>query len=284
MQFIVLGYLALLFFAVALIPAAVGFILLFTSTRGVSRPWFGAWAGGVLGYIGYSAFVLCAGAGMASGYQDHRDVARGESVQIFLTVGFLVFLPCAATLGSLHGSIAGWCSAAKCLSPPAIPAHRGPPLPRQRTGGMIAIANINLVYGGVGMAAGFLVLMAAGPLTADTLKNLGGTQPGRFLLASSLIALFLTVSAIVAGIGILKIASWGRRWTLVYAIGAIVCAPLSWWVDTRAQALFPNPSPEGVMMWRSIFGCVYPTMLLFVANTKRWKVIFGPKAPTSPTS
>jgi len=147
---------------------------------------------------------------------------------------------------------------------------------KQRTGGMIAIAIINFLFGGGGILAALFGLVFASSLMTNPMMTLGGkgTQLGIVILATALLSLPSSGAAIVSGIGILKLASWGRTWTLVYAILGILTTLISLPLTAAIEKINTEASPSNPVL-TIIVGCVYPGILFWLINTRKWKERFS---------
>ena len=147
---------------------------------------------------------------------------------------------------------------------------------KKRTAGMTTIAILNFIFGGVGLLACLFGLVAANSFMPSPTLTLGtkGTQAGMLLLAISLLSLPSVGAAIVSGIGILKLAPWARTWTFVYAILGILGTFIGLVLTAEIQKLSPNPQASNPLL-TIIFGCIYPAILLYLINTRRWKETFS---------
>ena len=135
---------------------------------------------------------------------------------------------------------------------------------------MTVIAILNFIFGAVGLLACLFGLVAANSFLPN--------RAGILLLAISLLSLPTAGAAIVSGVGILKLAPWARMWTLVYAILGILGTFIGLALTAQIQKLAPNPEASNPLL-TIILGCVYPVILLYVINTRRWKETFS-NAPT----
>ena len=140
---------------------------------------------------------------------------------------------------------------------------------KKRTAGMTAVAIFNFVFGGVGLLACFFGLVAA--------NSFKGTHAGMLLLAISLLSLPSAGAAIVSGVGILKLARWARTWTFVYAILSILGTFIGLALTAEIQKLSPDPQASNPLL-TIVLGCIYPAILLYLINTRRWKETFSDAA------
>lgn len=141
----------------------------------------------------------------------------------------------------------------------------------KRTGGMTAVAIINFVFAGGGVLTGILGIVAA-----NHLLNSAKYIFGILYLSLAILNIPQAGAAIVAGVGILKLAPWGRTWTLVYAILSIVFTLLGWMLVSLMR-LEDNPDQFNTyyQVFLLIIWCCYPVILLYLINTKTWKVVFS---------
>ena len=137
---------------------------------------------------------------------------------------------------------------------------------KKRTVGMTIIAILNFIFGAVGLLACVFGLVAANSFMPN--------RAGMLLLAISLLSLPSAGAAFVSGIGILKLAPWARTWTLVYAILGILGTFMGLAVTAEIQKLSPDPQASNPLL-TIILGCVYPAILLYLVNTRRWKETFS---------
>lgn len=148
---------------------------------------------------------------------------------------------------------------------------------RQRSGGMTAIAVLNFIFGGGGILVALFGLIFANSMMSNPAMTLGakGSQIGMLMLAAALLSLPSAGAAIVSGIGILKLATWGRTWTLVYAILGIVATFLGLLLTTAINDLNPQAKQDVHPAISIVIGCIYPTILLYLINTRKWKAAFS---------
>jgi hypothetical protein len=85
---------------------------------------------------------------------------------------------------------------------------------------------------------------------------------GVMLMVFSLISLAISVLLIAGGVGILKMASWGRTVSLVYA-GIAVLTNVAQLVMTGFHSILCN-----------VIGLIYPIVLLVMLNQEDWKSAF----------
>src|ERR1700719_2108583 len=93
---------------------------------------------------------------------------------------------------------------------PKIPCRR-PTLERHRTGGIIVIAVLNIVVGGIEILAGLFALRGASEWRVALF-----VVPAA-LVAFALLVLAAGVVGTIAAIGMLRLRSWARGLSLVFA-------------------------------------------------------------------
>ena len=96
-----------------------------------------------------------------------------------------------------------------------------------RTGGMTAIAVLNIILGGIGILNGLFLLLGAFYLMSE-LSRLGVFHIPVARLAFSLLILATGVVGIIAGIGIFRLRPWARALSLVYGGLLILSSVLSY--------------------------------------------------------
>src|SRR5262249_38271017 len=96
-----------------------------------------------------------------------------------------------------------------------------------RTGGMTAIAVLNIVLGGMQILAGLFHLLGSFVLMFELLR-MGAFDIPIARVALSLLLLATGIVGIVAGSGIFRLRSWARTLSLVYAGLLILSCALSY--------------------------------------------------------
>ena len=97
---------------------------------------------------------------------------------------------------------------------------------RHRTGGMTAIAVLNVIFGGLGILAGLFNLLGVFVLLYEMLR-LGVFEIPTARVAFALLLLATGSVGLVAGIGMFVLRPWARALSLVYAgllIASAVCS------------------------------------------------------------
>jgi hypothetical protein len=97
---------------------------------------------------------------------------------------------------------------------------------RQRTGGMTAIAVLNIIFGGVEILNGLYLVLGASALMYE-LSRLDVFQIPVARLAYALLILATGIVGLIAGIGIFAPRPWGRALSLVYGLLLMFSAALS---------------------------------------------------------
>ncbi len=139
-------------------------------------------------------------------------------------------------------------------------------MPTQRTSGMTAIGILNIIFGSLWCIGSLLTVLGGGVLaiigsaaeaeTAGQAAAVGG--------AHALLGLFsLTIAALlfISGIGVLKVAPWGRNFSLAAATLAIV--------NSVGKAVLLSAFGVG-----TIIALVYPVILIALFVNPAWKAVF----------
>ena len=112
------------------------------------------------------------------------------------------------------------------LLPPEI-SPQGMSLEKHRTGGMTAIAVLNIILGSIGILNGLFLLLGVLYLMSELLR-LGAFSIPTARLAFSLLILATGVVGLIAGTGIFRLRPWARALSLVYAELLILSSVLSY--------------------------------------------------------
>lgn len=144
---------------------------------------------------------------------------------------------------------------------------------RTRTGGMTAIGILNIVFGAFGalgsllivlggglLAAGSAAMEASGDPAAAELSSLG-MMGGGFILLIGLVAGVFSILTIVSGIGVLKLAPWGRVLCIVCGIGMFALSGLG--------------IAGGDMGLGNLIGLVYGGLITVLCFTNTWRSAFS---------
>lgn len=99
---------------------------------------------------------------------------------------------------------------------------------RNRTGSMTAMGILNIVFGALGTLVFSLMMLGAGILTAagtSSTTEEGGmlAMGGGILMLIGVVGLAINVMLLASGIGVLKVAPWGRKLSIIYGgLGLVV--------------------------------------------------------------
>lgn len=97
---------------------------------------------------------------------------------------------------------------------------------RQRTGGMSAIAVLNIIFGGIGILNGLYLVLGAFALMSE-LSRLDVFAIPAARVAFALLILATGIVGIIAGIGIFTLRTWARALSLVYGLLLMVSSAIS---------------------------------------------------------
>jgi hypothetical protein len=163
---------------------------------------------------------------------------------------------------------------------------------RQRTGGMTAIAVLNIIFGGVGILNGLYLVLGAFALMLELLRlDVFAIPAAR--LAFALLILATGIVGLVAGIGIFALRPWARALSLVYGLLLIASSAISFFAVPIIASIgtydIGSLSADGLARL-IIFGVIYVgfpalyALLLYVVFYKlAWKTTFA-KGSASLTS
>jgi hypothetical protein len=157
---------------------------------------------------------------------------------------------------------------------------------RRRTGGMTAIAVLNIVFGGVGILNGLYLILGFLAFMYEGLR-LGIFNFPVARWAFSLLALATGIVGLVAGIGILMLRPWARALSLVYGgllivscVGSFVVVPI---IATIGTGLYDIRSIDAYGLARLIIFSViyivipvpYSPIIFLVFHKPAWKATFA---------
>ena len=155
---------------------------------------------------------------------------------------------------------------------------------RQRTGGMTAVAVLNIVFGSIGILNG-LFLIAGAFFLMHELSRLDVFQIPVARLAFALLALATGIVGLIAGIGILKLRSWARTLSLVYAGLLIALCVLSFFtvpiiasIGTYDLRAIDGSGLARLIVFAAIYlaiPVIYAPVLCIVCSTPTWKLAFA---------
>ena len=158
---------------------------------------------------------------------------------------------------------------------------------KHRTGGMTAIAVLNIVVGVIVILAGLFQLLFALTLTYELLR-LGAFELPAMRFLFSFLILAAGIVGLSAGIGMLSLRPSARDLSLAFAGLLIVSAVLSYFaipiIDSIGTYDLDSISAEGWV--RLIIFCVvyvvvpvsYALLLFIVFSTSWWKAAFSKDA------
>ncbi len=149
----------------------------------------------------------------------------------------------------------------------------------KRTGGMTTMGILNIVFGAFGTLGSLLIILGGGILAASSgaietgseiegMGEMAAAGGGLFILIGLVSAVF-SVMLIFAGIGVLKLAPWGRKLSMVCGGGFIFLNLIS---------LFGS----GFTL-STIIGIAYGGTLLVLCFTESWKKAFAPTSKADDT-
>lgn len=137
---------------------------------------------------------------------------------------------------------------------------------QQRTGGMIAVGILNIVFGSIGSLAALVTMIGGGALAAlgSAAGDEGGgaTTAGGALAVIGLVALAFSVMLVFAGIGVLMMRPWGRALSLA--------AAALWLISSLGQMFM-----LGDVGVSTLVGMVYPVVLVGLFMTAKWKSAYS---------
>ncbi len=129
----------------------------------------------------------------------------------------------------------------------------------QRSNGMKTIGVINIIVGAMFCLIGLLMAIVGGGFMPVSDANAAGT-PGIFVLLIGIATLAINVLLLTGGIGLLRVASWGRTFSLAHAApGVLVYA--AWMIGGGFDAFF-------------FAALVYAMVLIWLFYNTRWKTGF----------
>jgi len=140
-------------------------------------------------------------------------------------------------------------------------------------------AILNFVFGGLGLLYALFSIVVSMNLSITG----GSAQTSAILLVSAMLSIVVGTLAILSGIGLIKVASWGRGCTLAYGLVAMIGAFL--YIGVMLAIHFPNGnntqiSDAKVMtcVWILIGGALrflYALVLLLYLRSSKWKEAFA---------
>jgi cytochrome bd-type quinol oxidase subunit 2 len=151
---------------------------------------------------------------------------------------------------------------------------------------MTAISVLNFVFGGWGVLGALYVIIITNSMMSNPLMSFaqGASQMAALQLLQGILRLGVGAVAIVAGIGLILVAPWGRGWTLAYAILGIVNIVMSTiiaLVQTNGKIGTGAAAIGAVIVCVivGVIGCIYPVVLLSFLRSAKWKEAFLANTP-----
>src|SRR2546428_12515869 len=147
--------------------------------------------------------------------------------------------------------------------PPPAPGYMGqpPPMPAKRPIGVTILGILTILFGVLGILVGLVLLLVAAVATA---LPLAVQAYAGLLLGLAALVTIISIIAIVAGGGLLRLRKWAWWLTIIVGVLNIVS-------NIGTYAIFPgNGFPFGIVLWiiilvylvivRSHFGIGQPKM------------------------
>jgi hypothetical protein len=152
----------------------------------------------------------------------------------------------------------------------------------QRTGGMLTFGILNIVFGSLGLLGSLLMILGGGLLAAGGAAmeaEMAGEAEGMGAMAAAGGGIFAIIGLVMAvccalgiasGVGLIKVAPWGRTLTIVVSVGII---------GLNLLGLFTAGLDLG-----GILSIAYATTLLVLCFSSTWKNIFANAAADQASS
>ena len=124
----------------------------------------------------------------------------------------------------------------------------GEPMHAHRTDGMKVIGVMNVIIGAMSCLIGILMaIVGGGFMPAPDAKAAG--IPGDFVMLCGIATAVINVLLLIAGVGVLRVASWGRSLSIAYAaLGGIVYS--AWLIGGDLDMFFGGAlAYAGVLAW-----------------------------------
>jgi len=155
---------------------------------------------------------------------------------------------------------------------------------RHRTGGMTAIAVLNIFFGGIGILNGLYLVLGSLALMYELLR-LGAFDIPMARLAFAFLILATGIVGLIAGVGIFMLRPWARALSLVYGGLLIFSSVLSFFVVPIIATIgtYDISSISGYNWARLIvfsviyvvFSVTYSLSLFIVFHKPAWKTTFA---------
>ena len=137
---------------------------------------------------------------------------------------------------------------------------------------------LNIVFGVLGLLISSLIIF--GMMTADETRRLVSSYK-IFLLVMNVVAFGFSVWLSVLGIGLLGLAKWARRGSIIYACLGILLSVIETGVNVLVLSLNWITVPKeglpgfiGGMCGGFVGGLIYPVLLLIFMQTAKVKQAF----------
>ena len=131
---------------------------------------------------------------------------------------------------------------------------------------------LNFVFGGFGLLVALITLVTS----ANSTLTRGNAQISVLMLMGAMLGIIVGVLAIISGIGLIKVAGWGRGVTIAYAIVTFLGAFLSSLIGIKMSQLYGTETTASLVstLIGGLFRCIYPVILLCYLNSSTWKNAF----------
>jgi hypothetical protein len=155
---------------------------------------------------------------------------------------------------------------------------------RRRTGGMTAMAVVNIVFGGFGILNGLYFVLGSFVLMYELLR-LGVFEIPVARLAFSLLVLATGIVGLIAGIGIFRLRPWARALNLVYG-GLLIFSFVAYFFvvpiiasigtfDLSSMDAYDLVRLTVISIIHVIFPVIYSPLLYIVFSKSIWKATFA---------
>jgi hypothetical protein len=155
---------------------------------------------------------------------------------------------------------------------------------RRRTGGMTAVAIVNMIFGGIGILNGLLLVAVMVTLLREEAR-LGVLEIQVARSAFAITALATGFIGLISGIGIFILRPWGRMLGLAYGVLLLVICVLSFFLvpliaSIRTNGFHASDTTNFVRL--IVFGTIYAgvpviyaPLMLFAFSRPTWKAAFS---------
>lgn len=162
---------------------------------------------------------------------------------------------------------------------------------RRRTGGMTAVAVLNIVFGGLVILMGLFLALGVLALLYEQ-SRLGVFEVPAARSALSILVLSTGIVGLVAGIGILALRPWARALSFAYAVLLLISCVLSSFLVPIISSLVTDDlrAVDGFNLARlAIFSTIdvalpvlYAPILFIVFSRPAWKATFAERVAPLP--